>query len=992
MRVSLWTLAVSATMCGALLGQTRVEFHLLPAVSTGPLSPSWSPDGRSLAFSMRGDIWTIPAEGGEAVALTEGPAYHFEPAFSPDGSSVALTMDIDGNLDIGIVDATGGAVERLTNDPEVDVEPSWSPDGKSLYFVSRRSGSLDIYRLGLTTRELTPVVSGPRNEFQPAVSPNGRSLAYVAPVRGRSGSGGIWVMPLPSGEPRLAHYEETSYRVTPSWSPDGSTLTYSSDAAGSNDIAIVPSKGGNRARLTEDPLDEFDVAVSPDGSKIAFVSNREGPTSLFTLSSAGGASSTWKRVNIESRRPRYPTGRVRGVVRKPDGNVVPARVMLTASDGRGYTEDGGFHRMVWSTGIHYQHTNGSFEVEMPAGPAIVEAMRGFEFLPAKVTVDVPTSGVAEVELALSRITDPRASGWYSGDTHTHDLHEGRFGLTQESFFHQLVADDVHIANALIHMDGTKLMGRWDDLTGEEYELSTDEHILRYSQEFRGSFGHVALLGVNEFIMPLIGGASNTPYASDVLKVRHIDSVHEQGGIAGFVHPYNAEVKTPADAATADIPVHVALDKGDFFDVVSIASREMDSANVYYKLLNSGFRIAATGGTDNFSDVWYDPSGGTARTYARVEGALSFDGWLSAVKAGRTFGTSGPLLFLTVEGHEPGDEIRLSAEDSASLRVRVNVASIAPLDTVEVVVNGEIVHTWLPSGDGPNWELETTVNVPESAWIAARATGPPSPYVGDIFPFAQTSPIYVVRDGRHFTSASDARFLLESVDELWRRVQERKSWTNEEQKRAYREGVEGARAAYRRVLLLHPDDDAFQEPAPEQSRIRLRTSEGDIVIELHRDWSPHGVDRFYNLVRYGYYDDTRFFRVREADFAQFGIHGDPEVSQRWRSERIPDDPVVVSNRRGRVAFAMGYEPNDRTTQIFISLKDKAELDDTRFAPIGEVVEGMAVADAIFSGYGESAGGGIRGGKQDPMFEGGNAHLDENFPELDRIVDARMIEGR
>ena len=186
MRVSLWTLAVSATMCGALLGQTRVAFHLLPAVSTGPLSPSWSPDGRSLAFSMRGDIWTIPAEGGEAVALTEGPAYHFEPAFSPDGSSVALTMDIDGNLDIGIVDATGGAVERLTNDPEVDVEPSWSPDGKSLYFVSRRSGSLDIYRLGLTTRELTPVVSGPRNEFQPAVSPNGRSLAYVARSEGEA--------------------------------------------------------------------------------------------------------------------------------------------------------------------------------------------------------------------------------------------------------------------------------------------------------------------------------------------------------------------------------------------------------------------------------------------------------------------------------------------------------------------------------------------------------------------------------------------------------------------------------------------------------------------------------------------------------------------------------------------------------------------------------------------------------------------------------------
>ena len=219
-------------------------------------------------------------------------------------------------------------------------------------------------------------------------------------------------------------------------------------------------------------------------------------------------------------------------------------------------------------------------------------------------------------------------------------------------------------------------------------------------------------------------------------------------------------------------------------------------------------------------------------------------WLSAAKAGRTFGTSGPLLFLTVEGHEPGDEIRLSAEDSASPRVRVNVASIAPLDTVEVVVNGEIVHTWRPSGDGPNWELETTVNVPGSAWIAARATGPPSPYVGDIFPFAQTSPIYVVRDGRHFTSASDARFLLESVDELWRRVQERNSWTNEEQKRAYREGVEGARAAYRRVLLLY----SYPKPAVDvrEPRPFHRTAEdGELlpksdIVESQLSRSSHTV--------------------------------------------------------------------------------------------------------------------------------------------------------
>ncbi len=172
-------------------------------------------------------------------------------------------------------------------------------------------------------------------------------------------------------------------------------------------------------------------------------------------------------------------------------------------------------------------------------------------------------------------------------------------------------------------------------------------------------------------------------------------------------------------------------------------------------------------------------------------------------------------------------------------------------------------------------------------------------------------------------------------------------------------------------------------------MRLRTNEGDIVLELHREWSPHGVDRFYNLVRYGYYTGVRFSRVRE-DFAQFGIQGEPAIAKAWRRARIPDDPVRASNVRGSVAFAMGYEPNDRTTQLYINLVDKTELDGMGFAPLGEVIEGMAVADALYSGYRESSGGGIRGGKQDPVFHGGNAYLDANYPELDYIIDARVVD--
>ena len=971
--------------------QTRVDFHLLPAVSTGPLDPDWSPDNRYLVYAARGDIWKVAAEGGEAIALTQGPAYHSEPAFSPDGSKVAFTMDFDGNLEIGIVDAAGGAIERLTSDPELDFAPDWSADGKSLYFVSRRHGNLDILRLQLVTGQITKVVAGPGNDFQPAVSPDGKSLAYVSRVENRNGSGGIWVLPLDGGKPELVHYEESSYRLKPQWSPDGKTLTYVSDAAGSNDIAIVPAIGGNRIRLTEDSADEFDPALSPDGTRVAFVSNHIGPTTLFTMSSAGGARGAWVPVRIDSRRPQFRSGIVRGRILDEKGQVTPARIMLIASDGRSYTQDGGFHRMVPATRTHYQHTNGVFEIEVPAGTTSVEAMHGFEYMPTRVSVDVTENEVIDVDLQLRRIDDPGARGWYSGDMHVHELHEGRFGLTHDDFFQQLAADDLGVANALIHMDGSKIMGRWDDLTGAPSALSNKTTILRYSQEFRGAFGHIGLVGVNQFIMPLIGGATNTAFAADMLGVNHIDAAHAQGAIAGFVHPYNGTVETPSDAATAAIPVVAALGKGDFYDVASVASLELDSVAVYYKLLNSGIRIAATGGTDNFSDVWYDPSGGATRTYARIAPprSLNFDDWLSAVRNGRTFASSGPLLFLSVEGKQPGEEIHLTEGQSTNLSAKIDVSSISPLDTVEILVNGEVTKRWTPAGDGPNWKFEASVDVPAGGWIAARAIGPLSRYVGDIFAFAQTSPVYVVRGGKSFTSVADASFLLHSVDELWRRVTARNFWFNEAQESRYRQYVDQARIYYQNVILMHPQDAVFQTPAPENFRVSLRTTKGSFVMELHRNWSPHGVDRFYNLVRNGYYNDTRFFRVRDKDFVQFGIHGLPDVARAWRDQRIADDPVMKSNVRGTVAFAMGYQPDDRTTQIYINLKDKPQLDDMGFAVMGEVIEGMDVADALYSGYGESAAGGIRGGKQDTAFEGGNAYFAEHFPELDSIIEARIV---
>jgi len=184
--------------------------------------------------------------------------------------------------------------------------------------------------------------------------------------------------------------------------------------------------------------------------------------------------------------------------------------------------------------------------------------------------------------------------------------------------------------------------------------------------------------------------------------------------------------------------------------------------------------------------------------------------------------------------------------------------------------------------------------------------------------------------------------------------------------------------------------AWSQSTPELFRVRLETTKGNITLELHRDWSPHGVDRFYTLVRAGYYDDNRFFRVIKDRWTQFGINGDPKVSRLWRELKIPDDPRKESNVRGTIAFAFAV-PNGRTTQLFINTRDNSPTHDKEpFVPIGRVIEGMDVLDALNSEYGDTSGGGIRAGKQAPMFEQGNAWLDKNFPHLDSIRRAVLME--
>jgi peptidyl-prolyl cis-trans isomerase A (cyclophilin A) len=187
-------------------------------------------------------------------------------------------------------------------------------------------------------------------------------------------------------------------------------------------------------------------------------------------------------------------------------------------------------------------------------------------------------------------------------------------------------------------------------------------------------------------------------------------------------------------------------------------------------------------------------------------------------------------------------------------------------------------------------------------------------------------------------------------------------------------------------LMHPE--LAKAKAPDLYRVKFTTAKGDFVVEVHRDWAPLGADRFYNLVRMGFFTNVSFYRIIPGAIVQFGAPPSPAVATAWSTAKIQDDPVKGSNKAGSITFAMGG-PNTRTTQVFINLTDNTQYDGMGFAPFGTITDGLDVVKNLYSGYGDMAEMGGSGPSQKLTMEQGKAYLDKSFPLLDHIVSATVI---
>lgn len=774
----------------------------LPQVTSGPSSVTWSPDGTEVIFSMQGSLWRQRLGSSVAVQLTAGPGYDYQPDWSPDGQLVAYASYRNDAMEIRLLDLTTLESARLTSDSAVSLEPKWSPDGKRLAFVSTRhegrwhiwiaeiAGGAPSHIQRITEDRDSQLPRYYYSKFDhylsPTWSPDGQELILVSNRGAIWGSGGFWRMAARAGAPmRQIHNEETTWKARPDWSRDGRRVVYSSYLGRQwNQLWLMTSDGGDPLQLTYGEFDATAPRWSPDGRKIAYISNEGGETSLWILQIPGGAR---QEVKQDSLRYLTPAGTLTIEVTE-GGRPLAARLSVTLPDGRSSGPrdawrhaDDGFDRSQRKVEYGYFHTTGSSSLRVPAGRVTIEASHGPEYRVVRQTATITADSTTTVRIALERLADPGARGWTSGDLHVHMNYGGSYRATPTTLALQARAEGLSVVENLIVNKESRIpdVGYF---SGRPDPVSSDSFLLVHDQEFHTSYwGHTGVLGLTRnLLLPDYAGYVNTAVASlypDNAAVS--DLARDQDALYGYVHPFD-EIPDPARRdvpVTTELPVDVALGKVDYYEVMGFSDHHA-SAKVWYRLLNLGYRIPAGAGTDamtNFASL-RGPLG-TARVYVQSGRPLDHRHWLDALKAGRTFVTNGPLLEFSTGATGIGGEVRLAGRQR--LQFKVSLRSIVPVDHLEIVGNGVVVAEVPLKGDRTSADTTISLPVAQSGWYTLRAwSDQPAEPILDLYPFATTSPIYVVVGNQPIRSRADADYFLAWIDRLAEGARAHQGWNSD----------------------------------------------------------------------------------------------------------------------------------------------------------------------------------------------------------------------
>lgn len=733
--------------------QVYLEGYELPTMGSGPMDPVASPDGKSVVIASRGWLWRVDLASGVATRITNGAGVDSRPAWSPDGRSIAFVRDDGKTTAVMIRDLTSGAEREI--DRGMALDPAFTSDGKSLLYSNLQGGGdLDLWRVGVAGGTRERVTTDQGLELRPQPHPDGNRVIYL--TKGRGGDQVRLKSLAGSGADAALLTGSIISLLRPSLSPDGKELAYSWPNTDGTELRILSIDRPTVSMLLVSrhrgrPLTP---SWSPDGQWIYYTeADVAQQLHLYRVNKNGGVPA---ELVIRTWDYGAPVGRL--VVRSSSAIRVNAR----DASGHPLIPSTGMVRFDGQNGMIYFYSEGSVELEVPAGEVEVTAVRGLATAPVTSRVRVPAGATVEATLNPVPLWDATARGWYAGDHHFHLNYGGQIDLAPTDLFAPMRGEAMDVGTPML----ANLHNRFENQDQWTFRAAATSPFIVFAQEVRSHFlGHVGLVGTSELFWPWVWGPGYEMHGrDDRTNAEPLAEGRRQGGLGIYVHPVMIP-KPFSDQGMAGMPIAIIPDAVhgafDLLEVSCLWSSDIGSAELWYRFLNAGLPIMPSAGTDAMTDLHRTMAIGATRLYVRPEGAFSWGSYMAALKAGRSFVTTGPMLELTVDSMGPGDVLpRGNREVAFSL----DVHSAMPVDSIAIVVNGKSVWSG-PSQQAPFSKRFTgKVRIPEGGWVGARVVGPKV----DRWPsmasqtFAHTAPVWIGRK-----ASSDPAARREAVAELSR---------------------------------------------------------------------------------------------------------------------------------------------------------------------------------------------------------------------------------
>ncbi len=747
-----------------------LEGYNLPTLNQGATDPAVSPDGKTVAIAARGWIWLMDTTTREARRLTKSGSVDSRPAWSPDGRQIVFVRDDAKDTSIVLIERASGREKVLVDSPALDLDPVFSRDGRAVFYSSAESGDLDLWRIEIAVGTKKRLTSDRGQELAPQPAPDDAQLLYISKV---GSIDSVAVVNLSDNSKRILHSEGIASQMRFALKPDGRSFVVNLPIQDRWQLWLMDTKGSPPIQIARNAQYPLMPAWSPDNSFVYYAEpDANERFRLYRIPPTGGAPEDISPLAWNWGEP--TTGILIKTRRAGAEANLPARLSVVDGKGHPVLPDAGQARFDGENGTVFFYSPGVIELEMPSGDMRVTATHGFGTVAQMATRKIRDGKTETIEIEMpAPLWSPASDGWYSADLHSHLNYGGPYLLTPEDIVPDMLGESLDLSTPQL----ANLHTRFIDVEWWNWRRSQMPMIV-FAQEVRSHFlGHVGVVGADSLFYPWYFGPGYPVYDDiDLPNSAALQFARKSGGINSYVHPVSTKDPFPANAAPNGLPLELVPDAVlgdvDTLEVTCLWSDELGTSEAWYRLLNLGIPIAPSAGSDTMHNFYRTMAIGATRIYAKPEGAMNLPNYLEAVRRGRSFVTNGPLIKFSTGGAEAGGTI--SATANQPIEWKLEAVSSAPVEKVEILVNGKIV--W--SGQGLSQAGRRTytgkVNAPSGGWIAARIYGDATrPPMADSYPFAHTAPIWFGR-----TASSDAaeakaaaRDLLRWMDVAEKRLDE-----------------------------------------------------------------------------------------------------------------------------------------------------------------------------------------------------------------------------